>query len=209
MIEPRKDRRSRAWLLVTASVATAVVAAISAAHAADRPPRPPDHSVELTTSPPTTAEASASASAEALSSVADQVAALSDEDFAGLVTDEAQGRIASYWVNDAPQAVHDLAAATPHGVRLDVLTGASYSRSDLKAAGDRIMRDPIWRAIDLSSVAVNPDGSGLKVNLVGALPSASQRAAVADAARMPASALEFRPDEGSIVQLPAKIVDPD
>lgn len=204
MAETPKTNRSRIPVLVAACLALVTVTAIGAAHAGGTDSSSHGRALDDVSSPTLLPHKVASPSPEAISAVAERVATMADDRFAGLVVDEPRGRIRSYWVGKAPQGVVDLATGSS-AVHVEVVTSAAYRRSELRDAGDRIMRSRLPGLRGLSSIAVKPDGSGLEVNFIDELPSQRERAAIAKIAVLPQEALEFRPDQGTIVPLPAQV----
>jgi hypothetical protein len=89
-------------------------------------------------------------------------------DLAGITVDEAGRGVTVHWKGHAPAGVHAYVAERPLGVTIRLVEGAKYSRVEGKAAAQRLANSALARQIDVQSVAVNPDGSGIRARVPGA-----------------------------------------
>lgn len=158
-----------------------------------------------------------------------------DHGFAGQVVDAENRSITIYWKGTPPGSIDDYRRyASSLGLTLDVresaditrdealmaaeritaseelvkaagITAVLYGRTQLQAVAARVADTSEAEAAGVGSIAVKSDGSGLRVDLVSGLPPDATRAALVAATGLPTSAVEFVPDTGEIVPLPARI----
>lgn len=129
-------------------------------------------------------------------SVPDRIFELGGEGFAGLFVDEVENSITTYWKGAAPAQLVAYARTRPSGVRIRLVENAPYSRSDLSAAASRVMSSQAGIAAGVSLISPKVDGTGLKIGVLGLVPSEEQQAAIASVAGVPVDAITFTPNSG-------------
>lgn len=149
--------------------------------------------VSLAPSPPTGAGSGTTAPQLDFSPVADRIFALAGPGFAGLIVHEGEGRIVAYWAGEIPQAATDYAATSPAGIAVELNEDARFTRSDLKAAAERITQSELGRQVGVSGVAAKSDGSGLGIDLAGEPPTPAHVEAIAQLAGLPNDAITYTP----------------
>jgi hypothetical protein len=87
---------------------------------------------------------------------------------AGITVDESRRTVTVHWQGTAPTEVHTYVAERPLGVSVRLVEGARYSRAEAMVAAQRLTGSAYARQIGLQSVAVNPDGSGLRARVPAA-----------------------------------------
>lgn len=204
VMECHNFSRWRASSVATGLVAVAFLAAAGVSHAAGGP----DDRLVNTSDSQLAGILNADAANEAtdgLAAVAGQLEGVGGERLAGLELSDSGRRIVAHWVGSTPPVVADYVATLPDGVHVTNVEGARYGRAHLQAVAARVADTPEAEAVGVSSITVKSDGSGLRVDLVSGLPADAVRAALVAATGLPKSAVEFVPDTGEIIRLPAQI----
>ena len=101
------------------------------------------------------------------------------------------------------------AGASPAPPDTKVITSqAAYTRAELQAVARRLADSAEGRALGLTEVSVNSDGSGVRVGVTAEVPSQDEQRALARFAGLPASAITYEADV-NLVNLPATRIDQD
>lgn len=145
-----------------------------------------------------------SSSGSELSTVADRIKTLGGEGFAGVEVRQDQV-IVSHWVGAAPGRVKAYAESRPMGVTIVLVERARFNREQLQASQARIADCDLAIEVGAVGVSVLADGSGLRIDLRGALPERAQRERLAELAGLPGDALWFRPEVGGIDIAPVPV----
>lgn len=127
------------------------------------------------------------------SALADGIFSHAGERFSGLIIDQDQGRIVAYWVGDVPAEVEELATTFPLGVDVQLEGGAAHSRLELSSAAERVTTSAAGSKAGVSAVAVLPNGSGLKIDVAGEVPTGALAAEVAAVAQLPLGSIAYTP----------------
>lgn len=104
---------------------------------------------------------------------------------AGIRVDEDRRAVTVHWKGTAPADVRTYADSKPLGVSVQLVEGARYSRVEGMEAAQRLVKSAFARQVDLQSVAVNPDGSGIRARVPGVMMSATDSRVAETVARTP------------------------
>ncbi|MTB87254.1 hypothetical protein H9L21_07170 [Aeromicrobium senzhongii] len=116
--------------------------------------------------------------------------------------------ITARWHGSVPARVTEYAAETPGGIRIVATSQAAYTRSELQEVARRLADSTEGRALGLTEVSVNSDGSGVRVGVTADVPSQDEQRELARFAGLPASAITYEADV-NLVNLPATRIDQD
>lgn len=130
--------------------------------------------------------------------VVDRLRVLGGSHFAGVEIQEGRNQIESHWIGGIPATVDDYARSRPGGVTIQLVEDARFSRDRLQAASTRVADSALALDAGLSGVSVQPDGSGLRIDVKGVMPDPKTHADLADLAGLPADALTFTTGIGGI-----------
>lgn len=167
-------RRRLIALIVCVVLAGALGQAASGPAAAEPKPTNP--------SPATTQQTPLEQTQERLTAVTDQIEALVAREhqarYTGVEIVPEQNRVIVYWVGQLPASVQAiLTSAQRQGITTEVRQ-AKHSKAQLDKARHAVLRDPRARAVGISLVYSNADGSGITVGVAGSLSAARELDAV-------------------------------